>query len=89
MNIDTQDLPSYIAGYDDYVDTSKPIYSGDEWYEREKEFESELQDKEKIIDNLLDKFSWIKDKLEEIKNKNYIPTKEDIKYIENIVEEEF
>ena len=84
MNIDTQDLPSYMAGYDDYCDTSKPVYSVDDWYEWQKE----LEEKERKISDLLDKFSWIKDKLDEIKNKDYIPTKEDIKYIESIVEEE-
>lgn len=88
MNIDTQDLPSYIAGYDDYIDDSKPVYSTSEYYEMKESLESEIEDKERKIDDLLDKFSWIKDKLEEIKNKGYIPTKEDIKYIEGIVEEE-
>ena len=87
--MDTQDLDSYYSGYDDYCDTSKPVYSNDQWYEREEEFKNELQDKENKIDNLLDKLSWIKDKLEEIKNKGYIPTKEDIEYIKKIVEEEF
>jgi uncharacterized protein (DUF342 family) len=89
MDFDTQDLPSYIAGYDEYIDTSKPVYSTDDWYERERQFESELEEKEEKIEDLLDKLSWIKDKLNEIKNKDYVPTKEDIKYIEEIVEEEF
>lgn len=87
--METQDLPSYIAGYDDYCDTSKPIYSTDDYYEMKEEFDNEIAEKEKQIDNLLDKFSWIKEKIDEIRNKNYIPTKEDIEYIEEIVEEVF
>ena len=86
--MDTQDLPSYIAGYDDYIDDSKPVYSTSEYYEMKKSLESEIEDKERKIDDLLDKLSWIKDKLDETKNKDYIPTKEHIKYIESIVEEE-
>lgn len=89
MDIDTQDLPSYIAGYDDYIDDSKPVYSTCEYYDMKQHLENEIEDKENKIQDLLDKFSWIKDKLDEIKNKDYIPTKEDIKYIEEIVEEEF
>ena len=88
MNVDTQDLPSYIAGYDDYIDDSKPVYSTNEYCKMKESLESEIEDKERKIDDLLDKLSWIKNKLDEIKNKGYIPTKEDIKYIESIVEEE-
>lgn len=88
MNVDTQDLPSYIAGYDDYIDDTKPVYSTNEYYKMKESLESEIEDKERKIDDLLDKLGWIKNKLDEIKNKGYIPTKEDIKYIESIVEEE-
>lgn len=87
MDFDTQDLPSYIAGYDDYVDTTKPIYSEDDWFEMKREYENEIEDKDEKLDDLLDRLSWIKDKVEEIKNKKYLATKEDIKYIEEIVEE--
>lgn len=86
--IDTTDLDSYIAGYDEYCDTSKPVYSTDEYYSMKEELEGEIQQKEQRIDDLLDKLSWIKDKLNEIKTKNYEPTIEDIKYIEEIVKEE-
>lgn len=87
--METQDLPSYIVGYDDYCDTSKPVYSTDDYYEMKEEFDNEIAEKEKQIDNLLDKFSWIKEKIDEIRNKDYVPTKEDIEYIEEIVEEVF
>lgn len=87
--MDTTDLDSYIAGYDDYCDTTKPIYSADDFYEMKEELEKEIEEREGKIDNLLDKLSWIKDKLDEIKNKDYIPTKEDIKYIEDIVNDDF
>ena len=88
MDIDTTDLCSYYAGYDDYIDTSKPIYSDDDFREFRREFEREIEKQEDRIDSLLDKLGWIRDKLDEIKNNNYEPTKEDLEYIEKIVEED-
>ena len=50
MNIDTQDLSSYIPGYDDYVDDTKPVYSTKEYYDMKELLESEIEDKEEEIE---------------------------------------
>lgn len=53
MDFDTQDLPSYIEGYDDYCDTSKPVYSTDEYCEMKEYYERKLEEKEEEINKLL------------------------------------
>ena len=71
MNIDTQDLSSYIAGYDDYVDDTRPVYSTKEYYDMKELLESEIEDKEEEIErlnNIINKLEqWLVERIDEYK----------------------
>lgn len=86
MDIDTTDLTSYIPGYDDYCENDYTV-SFEEYNDMKNSLQDEIEKQDYVIEDLKDNFNYIKEKIEEIKDKNYKATEEDIKYIEDIISE--
>lgn len=67
MNIDTQDLPSYIAGYDNYIDDTRPVYSTREYNDMKEELESKIEDKEDEIYEQEEEIERLKSIIKEVR----------------------